>query len=256
VTAAAPDRRLVRSGAAGAALWRLGPPSSGPGAVVLLPGIEGDSRTFCRQTALAEGLPLYSVDLPALDRIAAAAGALAPLLPSGPLLLVGASFGGLVARELVSSVEGRPVTLAALGALPAPHLRPAGLARRARLVSVTPEAVFERLYRRRIGARLRGEAVPLEAAATHLRHLPTRDALAARLRAVVAWRAPASPPARAWWFRGQTDTEAPWSLAQAAAALPGVAVETLPGGHRPWLTHPGPLHAMVHALWRNTLSAR
>ncbi len=256
MTAEAPDRRLVDSGADGACLWRLGPRSPEPGGVVLLPGIEGDSRTFCRQAALAEGLPLYAVDLPALDGIAAAAQALAPLLPTGPLLLVGASFGGLVARELAASVDARPVTLAALGALPAPHLRPEGLERRLRLVSLAPEAVFERLYRRRIGARLRAEAAPPEAAAIHLRHLPTRDALAARLRGVVAWRRPAPPPARAWWFRGQTDVEAPWSLAQAAAALPGVAVETLPGGHRPWLTHPGPLHAMVHALWRNTLSAR
>lgn len=251
-----PDRRLVQSGAAGAAIWRLGPRAGGGGGVVLLPGIEGFSQTFCRQAPLARVVPLYALDLPALARLDHAAAALEPLLPSGPLLLVGASFGGLVARQLVARLRGRPVTLATLGALPGPEHRPAGFARQARMVSFAPQDLFRRLYRRRIAVRLQTEGVSLEAAAIHLRHLPEKAALVARLHAVAAWARPVPVAVPAWWFRGQTDDEAPWNLADAAAALPGVSVETIPGGHRPWLTHPGPLHALVQALWRNTLSAR
>ncbi len=218
--------------------------SGGRLTVLLLPGIGGDAaewgpvaarldgRLDGRLCVEARGLP---VGPDSVDGLAAAVA-----MPAGPVLLVGLSLGALVGRAL----RGRPgvVGLVGLGALPGPARRPRGLGAAARLVGALPAGAGAAWMRRRVRARLREEGVEDGLAAEILRGLPPPAVWAARLRAVAGWAPgplPSGPPV--WWWRGQVDREAPWSLAEAAADLPGARVETVEGGHRAPLTHPGAL---------------
>ena len=250
-----PTRALVAE-AEGARLWRLGGAGSAPGGVVLLPGIEGDSRTFCRQARLSTRVPLWAADLPATGRLATDAAVLRRLLPPGPLLLVGCSYGGLVGLHLASEPSDGGRALVGVGALPHPRHRPMLLPWAARGLQMLPDATVRRRYRRRITRALEEEGVGLESQAAHLQALPAPEAHRKRLDAVCAWRGGPQPRGDLWWLRGQVDREAPWTLADARRALPTADVETIPGGHRPWLTHPGPLGDLIEQVWRNVARPR
>lgn len=236
-------------------LRALGRPHA-PGAVgvVLVPGIEGAGDTFAPLQPLSQRVPLWTLDLPATGTVHALGRSLVDALPPGRHLVVGASFGGLVARCAAEQAPSRVGVLAGIGALPRPLARPARLRVQARALEALPDALARRLYRRRISRRLEEEGVTVERAAAHLRHLPSPPVLAGRLRAVAGWRPSTPPPVPTWWLVGQTDREAPWSLQQAAAALPGAEVETIPGGHRPWLTHDGALRALLEQLHSNVVA--
>lgn len=216
----------------------------------LLPGIEGDPRVFCRLDALAGRHPCRLLRLPDEPDIPAMARRLLARGGEARFAVFGTSLGGLVGRELARQAPERVAGLAALGSLPAERHRPRGLALAAALLGGGPEGLLAARYRRRIARRHREEGVDPELSALLLRDLPAPGLLARRLRAIAAWEAGPPPTAPTLWLRGQLDTEAPWSTAEAAADLPGALVETVPGGHRAVLTHPLHLVAVLGSFLR------
>lgn len=212
--------------------------------LILLPGIEGDPRVFSRLGGLGAGRELRSLELPEGRSVKAMAEALL-VRSSGPLILLGASLGGLVARAAAEADPGRVRALITIGSLPGPALRPPGLGLAAALLRRAPRRWAATRYRRRIAARHAEEGVDPELSLPLLASLPAPDLLACRLSAVATWAPGAPPPVPTLWLRGQVDTESPWTTAQAARLLPAAQVETVPGGHRPMLTHPEHLVAVV-----------
>lgn len=236
-------------GVAGGARYRLGLPGRGSPSLVLLPGIEGDARVFLRLEPLARRWPVQAHDLPpraALD-VAAISELLDADLPPGPLVLVGASLGGLVARCVAARWPRRVRGLVTIGSLPERLLLPAGLSRRAVLAGHLPEGAWRRLYRRRLARLLAEEGVHVDLAAELLEGLPPAWLHGARMAAIRAWGVPPGCPVPTLSLRGQVDREAPWRGADVARALPQSGFETVPGGHRPHLTHP---EALVVVLSR------
>jgi pimeloyl-ACP methyl ester carboxylesterase len=223
-------------------------------AVVLLPGLDGGVDALDRLRARLPG-PVVSVGLPrdpTLDSLDGLAGAVSRALPRGPVVVFGASLGGLVGRALARRSDGRVIGLVTLGALPSPARCPPGLRRVAALAARTPPPVFAAAWRRRLERRMTAEGIDLVSRGWLLRDLPGRDVALARLRAVLGWRDGAAPGVPTVWLRGQTDTEAPWTAADARADLPGVPVSVVPGGHRAHWTHPGPVAEVVRAMVAST----
>ncbi len=235
-------------------LRRLGPPRRGACGFVLLPGIEGSGGTYAPLLPLSDHAPVWTVDWPESGSIASLGSALLASLPEGPQLLVGASFGGLVARAAAAAAPKRVATRVAIGSLPGAHPQPRLLRLQAAALARVPPRPFARLYRHRIRSRLEEEGVDAERAAMHLARLPERPALVSRLRAVADWTPRGAPHALTWWLRGQNDREARWNSQSVRAALPTASVQTVPGGHRPWLTHEGALCALLLQLRTNALA--
>ena len=238
-----PGFTLVGEAADGARSWRLGP--AGPGRpLILLPGIEGDARSFLRQLPLAQVRPVFALDLPRKgDRLASFAAALLPRLPGeGPVDLFGASLGGLVGRALAELAPARIARLATLGTLPHPSLIPRGLRLGRKVLGSLPGPAFSAWYRRRIAALYREEEIPPELAHLLIDGLPDRPLWAARIDAVLAWGLAPRVGLPLLCLRGQVDREAPWNGSLHARLLPEAGFETVPGGHRAWITHPGALN--------------
>ena len=224
--------------------YRLGADPRPP-RLVLLPGIEGDARFFLRQVPLAARRPVAALSLPAADTIPELAAALVSHLPKSPVVLFGASLGGLVGWQLALEHPQRIAGLITLGSLPDPGLAPRRLRPAGRVLAALPAGLFSALYRRRIAARLAEEGVPPALQSALLSLLPERDTLAARLRAVASWQPAGPPPVPTLWLRGQFDQEISWDTITVQRALPSVGVETVPGGHRAYLTHARALHAVI-----------
>ncbi|MDG1482952.1 MAG: alpha/beta hydrolase [Myxococcota bacterium] len=220
-----------------------------PPRLVLLPGIEGDARVFAGQVELAARRPVVALHLPDGRSISDLAARVAQHLPPSDVVLLGASLGGLVARSLART-DRRVVGLITLGTLPDPGLVPRRLVPAQRLLRSLPEAVFQRLYRRRIAARMTEEGVSASLQHVLLAALPRRDTLCDRLEAVTSWRPNGPPGVPTLWLRGQVDHEVCWDTAAVRRTLPGVGAEVVPGGHRAHLTHPRPLNAVVEHFLR------
>lgn len=225
----------------------------GPGpALVLLPGMVGDADTFARQAPLGRLGPVFAVDLPvdpSMDRIPRIAAGVEALLPEGELVLLGVSLGALVARSLARSLGPRVLGVVGVGALPHPRHVPAGLRRMAPLFRVMPHRIARRAWRARVSRAMALEGVPVAERARLLRRLPPAAVGQARLDAVLHL-VPDPGPVPAAWLRGQLEREAPWTVAEAAQALPGASVATIPGGHRAHWTHAGAFNAVATDWWR------
>lgn len=230
--------------------YRLGADRRPP-RLILLPGIEGDARFFLRQVPLAARRPVAALSLPKAGSVAGIAAALAPHLPPHPVVLFGASLGGLVGWQLALNHPQRIAGLITLGSLPDPALAPRRIGPASRILSAVPASLFDALYRRRIAARLTEEGVPLELQRRLLALLPDRDTLTARLCAVADWQPASPPPVPALWLRGQVDQEVTWDTINVQRALPSVGIETVPGGHRAYLTHARALHAVIDHFERS-----
>jgi len=242
---------VLEPGVTGSARYRLGAERR-RGAItwVLLPGIEGDARCFARQLPLAARRAVVAFDLPGVDAddLPDLARLLEPDLPPGPLLLVGASLGGLLGRALAAAWPRRVRGLVTIGSLPDRSLLPGRLGPLGTLSGRLPPAVFATLYRRRIAGRLSEEGVDDAVAHGLLAGLPSAACHRSRLAAISAWGLPPGCPVPTLSLRGQVDREAPWRGADVARTLPESGFETVPGGHRCYLTHPQPLHGVLEAF--------
>jgi len=208
--------------------------------LVLLPGIQAGLVEFSRlRPRLGSHLAL---ELPACAgrTLAEHAAALDAALPPGPHDFVAASFGGLLAAALPRGRVRRMVTIGSL-----PYATPAvqRSRRAAHLVAWTPEVLYRAMYRRRIRASLVADgADPTVLAALSP---PPRAVLAGRLAAIGAWGLGAPPPGAVWAW-GEADPWVTWTPKAVAAA--GAEPEVLPGGHRPHLSHPDAVAALVRRV--------
>jgi hypothetical protein len=204
------------------------------GRSLLLPGLRGDEREFEGLRALLPKATPIALPAKAHDRFDSIIEAIlkdqrSEISEADTLL--GASFGGLVARALVAGGHTR-ARLVLIGTLPHPTPPPA--ARRCgitgRLVPFLPELLYGRLYARRAASEWRqdtDDAWPAE--------LPSPAVIGARLRAIARWGLPPMPPDTvvAW---GTEDRFVTWSAAQ-VRAWGGIPIP-LPAGHRPHLRDP------------------
>ena len=236
----------------GEGLWAAGP-ERGHRRALLLPGLFGDAQEM---SPLAETLaarrPVLACDLPPGGPRAAAAALVArlkdaDLLQDDPFDAVTGSFGGLVAGCLP---PGSLRSLAMIATLPSPTLISAAARRKAWLLAAAPAPVVEWLYRRHHRAVLARDGLP-EALISTLTSGPglTKETLVARLRGVVDWEVDPPPAVPTLWILGATDPETPWSVAEVLSHHPEAEVTHVPGGHRPYASHPGPLTTRLEGFW-------
>lgn len=209
--------------------------------LVLLPGIQAGLVEFSRLRPLLG--PHLALELPACAgrTLAEHAAALEAALPPGAHDFVAASFGGLLVWALPRGRVRRVVTL---GTLPfaTPAVRRSD--RAAHVVAWTPERLYRALYERRIRASLIADgADPAVLAAVSP---PPRAVLAGRLAAIGAWGLGAPPPGAVWAW-GEADPWVTWT--REAVAAVGAEPEVLPGGHRPHLSHPDAVAALVRRVF-------
>lgn len=237
--------------------YRLGLP--GPELpLLLLPGIEGDARVFARNLPLAARRTVLALDLPTGCASLEAMGArvlrrldslwehIRPAPGARPrVAVVGLSLGGLVGRAMVSLAPETVAALVTLGTLPSPSLIPGGVRRGRLSAGALPAPIFDMLYGARIRHNLSNEGVDPMITSEIVAELPDKAEIVRRLDAVLSWGLDDSVPVPALWLLGQVDAEAPWTPADVVRALPGVAVEIVPGGHRAPLTHPVAFHDAV-----------
>lgn len=238
--------------AVGEGLWAIGP-DRGRRPALLLPGLFGDAREMSPLAErLSERRPVVLCDLPPGSPRAAAAALRARLrdadqLNRGPFEVVTGSFGGLVAGGLP---PGLLSSLAVVATLPSPALIPAATRLRISLLSLAPAPIVEALYRRRHRAVLARDGVP-EALLHTLTSGPglTKATLLTRLKGVLDWEVDPPPQVPTLWILGATDPETPWGVAEVLSHRPDVELTHVPGGHRPYASHPGPLTTRLEAFW-------
>lgn len=212
----------------------------------LLPGLRGDPAEF--DLLLPFLLPLgrtHELGLPAttddtLDRIAAYVARDGPDL-RGLDVLIGASFGGLLGRALVSAGLTR-ARLVLIGTLPHPDAPPA--ARRClalgTLVPALPTPIYRQLYERRAQAEWEQDSNR----PWSISGLPTPAVLGARLRAIGRWGLPPLPPGTLCCW-GDRDRFVTWTAAQ-VSGWGGVPLP-LAGAHRPHVADPEATAARIGA---------
>ena len=114
-----------------------------------------------------------------------------------------------------------------------------------------PAPLVEALYRRHTRRALALDGAP--AALVELLADRGLDAatLRGRLDGILAWDLPPWPRIPMLWLAGATDPQIDWTPAEALAALPeGTVYAHVPGGHRPYASHPGPLADRLEGWWR------
>ena len=230
--------------------YRLCPVRPGPPEVLLLPGVEGDSRVFCHLDPLARRRSVLAMDLLTGHRtLQEQAAALLAAVPSERFTVLGVSLGGLIGWAMSLLEPARIRGIVTLGTLPHASCIPPRLSSWAALLRRLPQQLVRPLYRRRINARMREEGVGRLERDMLLSRLPSGSVLAERLSMVDAWGLQ-PPPVASLWLSGQHDTEVRWSLQDAQRFLPDTLAQVVPGGHRAHLTHPVPLCGFVEHFLR------
>ncbi len=200
---------------------------------VLIPGIAGEVREFSRLTMYRGSGAVRILTLPDTETLSlrALASLVEPYLPDHPVVVVGASFGGLIGRALPPD---RVLRLVTVGMLPTRTAAATRAGHIGRLVPLLPAPLYEAWYgRRSASAWAEDGADPALVASVRL---PSARVLGARLRAIAAWGLadrPAVPTTMLW---GSTDAFATWNVAGVEAL--GARAVVVPGGHRPHLSHP------------------
>ncbi len=215
-----------------------------PTPVLCLPGLLGDARVFRPFVALAaRSREVIALDLPSG---APALAARSLKLPPGRFHVVTGSYGGLVARCLPPE---RMASLACVATLPGRSLCPRSVELQSRLLARLPAGLVEGIYARRLERVLAADGVPAELAEGMLIRGLSAEDLVARLRGVLDWDLPAQPSVPTLWILGATDPSARWTTEEVLRHQPGVQVTHVPGGHRPYASHPGPLLTRLQGFW-------
>ena len=215
--------------------------------VVFLPGLQGQAAVFGPLRDVVQlGTAWNAWDLPPGDPREAAA-ALAPRLERlGPAHLVTGSYGGLIALQLPP--EGIR-SLVMVGTCPNPRLLPPHVSRQVALLRALPSFLVGSLYRRHLGRSLQGDGVPQETQQVVLGHRPGVGTLLGRLDGALQEQEAVPVPGRLLWLRGTEDALCPWDDGEVISAWPGAQVQSVPGGHRPWASHPQAFAAILQAFW-------
>lgn len=207
--------------------------------ILVLPGLQGGAAEVA---PLADALGGLALDLPPGSPREAAA-ALAREI-DGPVDVVGASYGALVAYGLPAAKVRRIVAIAAL-------IHPSGVPSQqrwtARATLALPDRVLARAYRRHLRRDLVAEGVD-DAIVAALDTPRDPGSIRSRLRGVLRWDvgAPQRPPAG--WILGDADPFGPAIAATWRAYAPDVPHVTVAGAHRPHLTNTARVAAWIRDL--------
>ena len=148
------------------------------------------------------------------------------------------SYGGLVAAELPVD---RLRSLALVGTLPGADLIPSSLRFQASLLRLLPNPLVERLYLRHSRRSLADDGAELQSSGL--------DAVTLRARLDRVLDHPfVFPPVPTLWVLGATDPQA-CTAGEILARQPHAEVCHVPGGHRPYASHPGPLLTELERWW-------
>jgi pimeloyl-ACP methyl ester carboxylesterase len=215
--------------------------------VVFLPGLHGRSAVFDPLRDVVHlGDAWNAWDLPPGGPRDAAA-ALAPRLERlGPAHLVTGSYGGLIALQLPPE---KIRSLVMVGTCPHPGLLPPHVSRQVALLGALPSFLVRSLYRAHLGRSLRGDGVPPATRQRILDQCPGVGTLLERLDGALQDQGANQAPPNLLWVRGTGDALCPWDDGEVVSAWPGANVQSVPGGHRPWASHPQAFAAILHAFW-------
>jgi pimeloyl-ACP methyl ester carboxylesterase len=215
--------------------------------VVCLPGLQGHGAVF---DPLRDALPIGSAwnawDLPPGGPTEAAAALVPRLERMGPVHLVTGSYGGMIALQLP---PGTARSLVMVGTCPHPRLLPGHVSRQVALLKTLPASVVDKLYRFHLARSLQSDGVPQETKRLVLAHCPGEAILLERLQAALQEQASRHVPGRVLWLRGTSDALCPWDDEEVRSTWPGAQVRSVPGGHRPWASHPQAFAAILQAFW-------
>ncbi len=215
----------------------------GPGPVLAcLPGLQGDARVF-EDFARASGRRTLLFDLPAGSprRAGFLLATRVPTWLEGSADWLTGSFGGLVLRTLPESCVR---SAAVVASLPGPELIRRRTRVQASALAALPPPLVAVSYRAHLRRALAADGVPPPVVARITRRGLDPDVLRDRLEGVLRWDV-APPPATPFvTVLGDDDPQARWS--DDAVSGPVIRV---PGGHRPWCSHPQALLDALAPLW-------
>jgi hypothetical protein len=211
--------------------------------VIFLPGFLGDARELGDFAAHA-GRPVIALDLPRGGPETQARALRPELARIGPAHLLTGSYGGLVARWLGSEA----VSWATVATAPDPAALAGGVRRMRRLVAALPGPIARIVYGARLRRRLSEDGLPDALAEALVARGLDRAAVLERLDGILG-PLPPLPDVPTLWVVGDRDPEAPWSDSEIRAACPRAEVARVPGGHRPYATHPAPLAEALAGFW-------
>lgn len=208
--------------------------------IVCLPGLLGDHRVFEPfLTRARQHVEAVALDLPPGSPRQAAA---ALQLPPGRHHFVTGSFGGLVAWCLDPA---RIASIACVSTLPDISMCPGRIRRQTALLRALPAPLVEAMYRRHQQRSLDEDGVPPQ---LHLRSLD-KETLVGRLQGVLDWDLPPPPDVPTLWLLGATDTQSRQTPVEVLRHRPDAQVARIPGGHRPYASHPGPMLTRLRRFW-------
>ena len=163
----------------------------------------------------------------------------------GPVHLLAGSWGGLVARCLPPE---QVLGMALIATLPHPRHCPAWLGPLRRALMPLPAPAVEAAYRRRLARGLRRDGVPPGLASALAARGLSKQVLLSRLKSARCRDIPrAVPPSL--WLRGREDPQVSWTAHEIRATHPGAEMDSVPGAHRPYASHPAALLERLRPWW-------
>jgi pimeloyl-ACP methyl ester carboxylesterase len=211
---------------------------TGPVEWLLLPGILGSPLEWERLGS-PDGRGALAVSLPGGDRLETMARSLLPRLGRvGPVVVVGASLGGLVGAALACLRPDQVRALVCVGTLGDPVLVPRRVRLGAVLARHLPDRIWDRLYRQRLARELENQHLPQAHSAALMSAAPSRQTWADRVTAVSRWGLPARLPVPVVVLAGRGS---PWPQSQVFGREPTVVA----GSHRPHIDAPDALRVAI-----------
>ncbi len=219
-----------------------------PSAVVCLPGLLGDARVFEPLFDVLESeREITGIDLPPGSFSDAAAVISAKLSErwDQPVDLVTGSFGGLVALSLP---RANVRSIATVGTMPNNRFFPTAMARMLRGIQSMPSSWVERLYRQHLARSLERDGVPANIRTAIAQRTIRKRVLIDRLRSIQREN-PAGLDVPLLWLTGSEDGQTRWSSSEVLAAYPQAIIDSVPGAHRPYASHPEHLADRLRQFW-------
>lgn len=216
--------------------------------VLCIPGVLGDAMVFEALAAqLSPNRRVFLADLPEGDPWRAAAVMARRLEATGPFHVLTGSYGGLVCHKLPDHLV---VSGAHVATLPSLEARDPVQLLKGRLLRKLPARVVEPLYAKHLQDSLSAEGLEPALIARLLSRTRPKAELIGRLQCLLDDEFPERPEDRpTLWILGDDDDQADWTSAEIQAHHPQAQVAHVPGGHRPYATHPEPMLARLQDFW-------
>jgi len=218
--------------------------------VVCLPGLLGDARVFEPLFDVLADTEVSGLDLPP-GSFTSAAKVIAAKLEAGwdsPVHLVTGSFGGLIALSLPESSLVRSITT--IGTMPDKRFFPNAMARLLHGLKPMPSTWVETLYRQHISRSLARDGVPRPLREALSQRTIRKQVLLDRLTSIKTEN-PTGLDVPTLWLTGVDDDQTRWSDHDVVASYPKVIIDSIPGAHRPYASHPEALANRLRSFWRD-----